>query len=141
MCRIARPYRLLPALTAMVLLGACHDDRAPLFAMDRAGGARLQGDPERGRQLIAERGCIACHAVPGVSGPSSRVGPPLGNMARQAYVAGLLPNTPQNLVRWLMDPPAVNPRTAMPDTGLQLADAEDIAAYLLRNAGAREKAQ
>ena len=38
------------------------------------------------------------------------------------------------MVRWLMDPPAVNPRTAMPDTGLRQADAEAIAAYLLRDA-------
>ena len=134
MRRIVRPNRLLPALAATLLLGACQDDKPPLFPAEAAGGLREQADADRGRRLIAERGCIACHTVPGVSGPASRVGPPLGNMARQGYVAGLLPNTPENLVRWLMDPPAVNPRTAMPDTGLQRADAEDIAAYLLRRA-------
>lgn len=146
---IARLDRLLPALAAMFMLGACQDDKPPLFPAGAADGLRQEvepdrvepdrvesdrADPDRGRRLIAERGCTACHTVPGVSGPASRVGPPLGNMARQAYVAGLLPNTPENLVRWLMDPPAVNPRTAMPDTGLQRADAEDIAAYLMRRA-------
>lgn len=140
MRRIARPNRLLPALAAMLLLGACQDDKRPLFPADAAGGLREGADPDRGRRLIAERGCTACHTVPGVSGPPSRVGPPLGNMARQAYVAGLLPNTPENLVRWLMDPPAVNPRTAMPGTGLQQADAEDIAAYLVRRADRKARA-
>ena len=134
MRRIARLDRLLPACAALLVLGACQDDKPPLFPADAAGELRQQVDPDRGQRLIAERGCTACHTIPGVSGPASRVGPPLGNMARQAYVAGLLPNTPENLVRWLMDPPAVNPRTAMPDTGLQRADAEDIAAYLLRRA-------
>lgn len=138
MRRTARPNRLLPALAALALLAACEDERPPLFNPEATGGLRGQADPARGRALIAERGCIACHVVPGVSAPASRIGPPLDNMRRQAYVAGLLPNTPDNLVRWLMDPPAVNPRTAMPDTGLQRAQAEDIAAYLLgRNAGGR----
>ncbi|MDH0681467.1 c-type cytochrome [Achromobacter animicus] len=140
MRRLARPNRLLPALAAMLLLGACQEDKPPLFPADAAGGLRERADPDRGRRLIAEHGCTACHTVPGVSGPASRVGPPLGNMARQAYVAGLLPNTPENLVRWLMDPPAVNPRTAMPDTGLQQADAEDIAAYLMQRADRKARA-
>lgn len=135
MRRIARPNRILPALLASLALVACQDGQAPLFSPGAADGLLGGADADRGRRLIAERGCTACHTVPGVSGPASRVGPPLGDMARQAYIAGLLPNTPQNMVRWLMDPPAINPRTAMPDTGLRQADAEAIAAYLLRNAG------
>jgi mono/diheme cytochrome c family protein len=133
--RIARPNRILPALLASLALVACQDGQAPLFSPGAADGLLGGADADRGRRLIAERGCTACHTVPGVSGPASRVGPPLGDMARQAYIAGLLPNTPQNMVRWLMDPPAINPRTAMPDTGLREADAEAIAAYLLRDAG------
>lgn len=77
-----------------------------------------------------EKGCVACHVVPRVRAPIARVGPSLNNMGRQAYVNGLLPNTPANLIRWLMDPPGVNPRTAMPNVGLTLSEAEDIAAFL-----------
>ncbi|MCC3261834.1 hypothetical protein LLE87_27035, partial [Paenibacillus polymyxa] len=96
MRRIARPNRLLPALLASLALIACQDEQAPLFSPGAADGLRGGADPDRGRRLIAERGCTACHTVPGVSGPASRVGPPLGNMARQAYIAGLLPNPPEN---------------------------------------------
>src|SRR5690606_41169140 len=85
----------------------------------------------RARQLIADYGCVACHVVPGVGGPATNVGPSLAGLARRGYIAGVLPNTPDNLVQWLLDPPAVDPRTAMPDTGLSHEDATDIAAYLL----------
>lgn len=138
MRRIPRPTRLLLAFAALAATTACGDDRPPLATAARTHGLEGQADPERGRRLIAERGCIACHTVPGVSGPASHVGPRLDNMARQAYVAGVLPNTPDNLARWLLDPPAINPRTAMPATGLQAAEARDIAAFLLRRADAPE---
>jgi cytochrome c1 len=45
-------------------------------------------------------------------------------------VAGKLPNTPDQLVRWIQQPQAVEPGTAMPDLGVSLAEARDIAAYL-----------
>jgi cytochrome c1 len=42
----------------------------------------------------------------------------------------VLPNTPADMERWLRNPPAVDPRTAMPDMGVTEQDARDIAAYL-----------
>ncbi|MFD4838053.1 c-type cytochrome [Achromobacter sp. NPDC058515] len=129
--RIAHPTRLLLILVALLVTCACGDGRPPLSPPALAAGKRAEADPARGARLIAERGCIACHIVSGVRGPASNVGPPLHKLWRQAYVAGVLPNTTDNLVRWLLDPPAINPRTAMPATGLQTADAEDIAAFLL----------
>jgi cytochrome c1 len=62
--------------------------------------------------------------------PGNNVGPPLDRIATRGYIAGVLANTPQNMVRWLRDPPAVDARTAMPDLGLSEAEARDIAAYL-----------
>lgn len=122
---------ILLAFATLIMLGGCGEDRPPLAPLGHTGQLPGDADPARGRRLISEHGCIACHVVPGVRGPASRVGPRLDNVAGQAYLSGVLPNTPENLVRWLMDPPAINPRTAMPDTGLRTADAEDIAAFLL----------
>lgn len=138
--RIDRPIRLLLVFAASVMTGACGESRPPLSPPALAAGKGLDADPARGRRLIAERGCVACHTVTGVRGPVSNVGPPLHELWRQAYVAGVLPNTSDDLVRWLLDPPAINPRTAMPATGLQKADAEDIAAFLLSPDGARGRA-
>lgn len=88
------------------------------------------GDPEAGRFLVRAHGCGACHRIDGVRGPDANVGPPLNALSRQVYIAGVLPNLPENMVRWLMDPPAIDPRTAMPDLGLGKREATDIAAFL-----------
>jgi cytochrome c1 len=53
-------------------------------------------------------------------------------MGKRKYIAGVLPNSFENMVRWLREPQSVDSQTAMPDTGLTDADARDIAAYLVR---------
>ncbi|NGM86864.1 c-type cytochrome [Parapusillimonas sp. SGNA-6] len=115
---------------ALGLVAGCRDDRPPLAPRPLVS-ALTGADVQRGEQLIADYGCIACHTVPGVKAPASRVGPPLENVGLRGYLGGVLPNTPDNLVRWLLDPPAIDPRTAMPNVGLAPDEARDIAAYLL----------
>ncbi|HZZ60134.1 MAG TPA: c-type cytochrome [Roseiarcus sp.] len=88
------------------------------------------GSPARGAQLIAEKGCGACHIIPGIQGADGLVGPPLIEMGRRIFVAGLLRNTPQNLAAWVFDPQRFVPGNAMPSTGLTPSDALDVAAYL-----------
>jgi cytochrome c len=99
-------------------------------ALHRAIALTGGGDPGRGRALIRPYGCAGCHAVPGVAGAGGKVGPSLEGIAARVYLAGVLENTPSNLVRWIEDPRAVDPRTAMPRTGASGQDARDIAAYL-----------
>ena len=50
--------------------------------------------------------------------------------SRRTMIAGELPNSPDNLVRWIKDPELVEPGTAMPDLGLTDSEARDVAAYL-----------
>jgi len=88
------------------------------------------GDPQRGAVAIERLGCGACHVIPGISGADGTVGPPLTDFSHRGYIAGELPNNGPNLIRWLMDPRAVEPGTAMPDLGIGEAEARDIAAYL-----------
>ena len=87
-------------------------------------------DAKRGPQLIREFGCAACHSVPGVGGADGNVGPPLSRFGDRTYIAGMLRNTPPNLVRWIRDPQGVVPGNAMPNMGVTEAQARDIAAYL-----------
>jgi cytochrome c1 len=116
---------------ALLALAACGEAEVPPH-LRVAGGA-----PERGRSVILEHGCGACHVIPGVPGAVSWVGPPLGEWARRGYVAGRLPNAPENLVAWLRDPQAISPGSAMPDTGLTEAEARDAAAFLYTLGAAR----
>jgi cytochrome c len=88
------------------------------------------GDPARGKVAIEHYGCVACHTIQGIPNPGSNVGPPLERLAERVYIAGVLANTPENMVRWLRNPPEVDPRTVMPNMGISDSEAKDIAAYL-----------
>ena len=110
-------------LLALGFLGACEDEVPARLRV-------MGGDPAVGQALIASYGCTACHAIPGVAAFVGTVGPPLAGFAQRAYIAGRLPNRPMMLTRWLLDPPAIDPATAMPDVGLSEAEALHVAAYL-----------
>jgi cytochrome c len=88
------------------------------------------GDSVQGKAVIESKGCGACHVIPGIGEARGLVGPPLFFFSRRTMIAGELPNTPDNLVRWILDPKQVEPGTAMPDLGLTDQQARDVAAYL-----------
>lgn len=102
-------------------LGGCGRDLPPAFA-----GA----DPARGREAFAARGCGTCHSLENIAGARGLVGPPLDGVAARQYLAGSLPNTPDNMVRWIRDPHAIHSHTVMPSLGIDKAEARDIAAFL-----------
>jgi cytochrome c1 len=118
--------RALAAIVALALAPAgCM--QPPVSA---ARGATGGGEPSRGRAALRRYGCSSCHSVPGMTGPQGLVGPPLTRMGARMYLAGALPNTPENLVRWIRHPQEVRSPNVMPDLGVTEEDARDIAAYL-----------
>lgn len=92
--------------------------------------ATTGGSAARGRAAIGHYGCGSCHIIPGVDAATGLVGPPLSGIGSREYVAGVLQNTPQNLIRWIENPPAVDEHTVMPNLGVTHQDAVDIAGYL-----------
>jgi cytochrome c len=96
----------------------------------REAAALTGGDPSRGPDLMRKYGCQSCHTIPGVVGANGLVGPPLAGIASRSYIAGVLPNAPDNMLRWIRDPKAVDAKTAMPNVGVTPSDARHIAAYL-----------
>lgn len=114
---------VLLAATSL-LLGCVGGQATPSYTV------RMSGDPEHGAVLIRNYGCGSCHMIPGIYTARGLVGPPLMYFSRRTMIAGELPNSPENLVRWLLNPKAVEPGTAMPDLGLSSDQAHDIAAYL-----------
>lgn len=101
---------------------------APTMASAPAGGGL--GDAVAGRRAIDQYLCATCHAIPGIVGANRHVGPPLAGIAKRQYIAGVLPNKPENMVHWIRFPQQVAPLSAMPDLGVSDKDARDIAAYL-----------
>lgn len=98
-------------------------------AADTSQEPRL-GEAVAGRKALQQYLCATCHAIPGIVGANRHVGPPLAGIADRRYIAGVLPNTPANMLRWLRDPKKVDPLSAMPDLGVSEQDARDIAAFL-----------
>jgi cytochrome c len=99
---------------------------------EKAGGyqSAMGGNAVTGKALLNSYGCGSCHVIPGIRTAKGMVGPPLFFYSRRTIIAGELPNTPENLVRWIENPAAIEPKTAMPDLGVSDNQARDMAAYL-----------
>jgi cytochrome c len=91
-----------------------------------------QGNARQGKDWIVQYGCGSCHTIGGIPGADAKVGPPLTDFYERDYVAGRLPNTWDNLVKWIQNPQSIEPGTAMPDLGVSETEARDIAAYLYK---------
>lgn len=115
-----RPCALL--LCALALAGCGKgEETAPMVS---------GGDPRQGQRLMAQYQCAACHEIPEVPGAHGNAGPPLASFGRRSYIAGGIPNLPDELIRWLDNPQAVKPGSPMPDVGVSPAEARHMAAYL-----------
>lgn len=89
-----------------------------------------QSETRRGARLIQHYGCGSCHTIPGINGANGLVGPPLTHWSQRSYIAGVLPNDPNNLAFWIQHPQEVIKGVDMPDMGIKEREAAAIAAYL-----------
>jgi cytochrome c len=128
MRRISFMATHLPFVVLLLLLTACGDEGMSAPAPQSVTG----GIAERGRSVLEanRHGCAACHVIPGIAGARGLVGPPLNAMGLRGYIAGRLPNKPENMIHWIAHPQSVDPQTAMPETGISEDDARHVAAYL-----------
>lgn len=96
-------------------------------------GGESQHDPraaERGRLLLWQYQCGTCHAIPGVADSRGQAAASLAAWRGRSYIAGRLPNRPDVLVRWIVQPQALVPGTRMPSMGVSPAEAAAMTAYL-----------
>lgn len=110
------------AALALATAGCDNGEKAPLQPS--------AGDPARGRLLLGQYQCGACHAIPGVQAARGVTAPSLEGYGRRSYIAGHIPNAPEALARWIVDPAAHKPGTSMPAMGVSADDARHMAAYL-----------
>jgi cytochrome c oxidase subunit 2 len=85
----------------------------------------------RGRELFLANGCGACHTVRGIPADGV-VGPDLTHVgSRVSLGAGILPNEPDDFLRWIARTDAVKPEVHMPAFGmLPPRELRALAAYL-----------
>jgi len=83
-----------------------------------------------GRKIFEHTACINCHTVVGTAA-NGRFGPDLTHlMSRETIGAGLVPNTPENLRRWIQDPAAIKPGSLMPAMGMSDRELDAVTAYM-----------
>jgi mono/diheme cytochrome c family protein len=95
----------------------------------------LDPQAQQGVKVILARGCGSCHTIPNIPGASGTIGPNLGGAMpvgqRKLIAGGAVPNnSPDDLAKWILDPPSLKPNTAMPKLGLSPDEAAAAAAYL-----------
>jgi cytochrome c len=117
---------LRTAALAIALFGtsACAPRGEPVADTVAAGNA------ERGRKLLAQYQCGACHAIPGIPSAGGDRAPSLQSFGARSYIAGRVVNRPDLLAQWITQPQSLVPGTAMPSMVASPADARDMAAYL-----------
>lgn len=121
---LTAPLRRAALALGVCALAACGDKPAP---REVAGG-----DAKLGKQLVEQYQCGSCHVIPGARAAQGRVGPSLAAFGQRSYIAGSIPNLPEPLVNWLVDPPVMKPGTGMPNLSISPQDARHMAAYLYR---------
>lgn len=119
---------ILFCAVCLSLSSAC--DRPDRSEVKRAATLTGGGDARLGRTEIRKYGCNTCHEISGIPGARGLIGPSLDDVGQRYYIAGELPNTPENLMLWIQHPRQVEPHTAMPEMGVTDQDSRDIAAYL-----------
>ena len=133
--------RLEPTMPRLALTPEQARDLAAYYAgedSDAAVEAPAGSNPANGAKLLNTKGCGSCHVFSGA--------PPLAGAAPvRPGATGLTPAMtlapdlrfardrlrPGALVAWLKSPKAMKPDTVMPETGLNDAEARDMAAYIL----------
>jgi cytochrome c oxidase subunit 2 len=101
--------------------------RQPAGDTGAAAGSSLVG---RGQQVFLNSTCVACHRVAGTPA-NGQVGPDLTHFASRATIgAGVAPNTPDTLRRWVQDARAIKPGVLMPSFAFSGDDLDALVAYL-----------
>lgn len=115
----------LPVVISVIADRVKSDEKRAEMAKAMTGG-----DATLAPAIFRRYGCAGCHTIPGIAGADGKVGGALSGLREQNYVGGVLNNTPDNLIQWIVSPPSFSPRTAMPATGITEEEARHVAAYL-----------
>ncbi|MBV9786332.1 MAG: hypothetical protein JO264_21230, partial [Acidisphaera sp.] len=114
--RTRRSWPVAAALACALVLGAGFAGWQAMQSAREDGIARslTGGDPGPAASLVTRYGCGGCHTIPGLQGADGQVAPPLAGLRKRVYIGGVMRNTPENLIAWIVDPRSISPHSAMP---------------------------
>lgn len=116
---------------AFYLIAESQEEFQQWLAHQRKPAAEPQEElARRGRDVFLKSPCVTCHTIRGTDA-AARVGPDLTHVASRSHIAaGTLPNTRENLKRWIRDSQSVKPGNQMPPVGLSDEELEAVVTYL-----------
>ena len=86
----------------------------------------------QGQAVFMQNACINCHTISGTAA-TGRFGPDLTHLAsRDTLASGAIPNSPENLRKWIDNPDSIKPGSLMPPMHLNDHDLDLITAYLAK---------
>ncbi len=104
------------------------------LADQSADHAPKETDPDTvksGRKAFLAQSCVNCHRVAGTAAKGTYAPDLTHLMRRKTLASGMVPNSPENLRRWIADPQKIKPGCLMPAFGLSDRDRDLIADYLM----------
>jgi len=115
-----------------MLLRVYVDSRAAFdgWIAEQSRPAQPDATVANGHHIFENTSCINCHTIAGTSA-NGRFGPDLTHvMSRDTIASGVVPNTPENLRRWIQNPDAIKPGSRMPAMNLNGQELDAVTAYL-----------
>ena len=95
-----------------------------------AGTSAASDEEAQGELVFMRESCAGCHTIKGTQA-SGTVGPDLTYFGSRTSIGALtLPNTPDNLSRWITDSQSIKPGNLMPPIALSPRDLSALVAYL-----------
>jgi cytochrome c oxidase subunit 2 len=92
--------------------------------------APVSDQARQGQQVFQTYACGDCHAIQGTVAAGTAAPDLTHLVSRQTLAAGLIPNTPDYLRRWLDNPQTIKPGAMMPTFRLSDAELGALTAYL-----------
>jgi cytochrome c oxidase subunit 2 len=83
-----------------------------------------------GKKAFLAQSCVNCHRVRGTPAAGTYAPDLTHLMSRETLASGIVPNTRENLRRWVADPQQVKPGCLMPAFGLSERELDLIVGYL-----------
>jgi cytochrome c oxidase subunit 2 len=93
--------------------------------------AAEEPDGSAGRSVFLAQSCVNCHRVRGTPARGGYAPDLTHLMRRETLAAGMVPNKPEYLRRWVADPQTIKPGCLMPAFGLGEQDRDELVRYLL----------
>jgi cytochrome c oxidase subunit 2 len=100
------------------------------YAASRSPAAPPSDSTRAGEQVFMSAACATCHAIAGTPAYGTN-GPDLTHVgSRRSLASGALPNTFDDMLRWIYNPQAIKPGTQMPAVPLSASQLRAVTAYL-----------